>query len=133
MYVDDCITSVKDVNTAVTVASQLCNLFRKTGFRLRRGISNSRDVLEKLPKSEILDKMISLKCGPLPVERTLGVCWDTEQDSLKFQSQLNSRPDTRRGVLARVATVFHPLGQLSLFTERKNNTSGRLQERKGLG
>ena len=107
---------MKDVNTAVNVASELCNLFRKTGFRLRRWISNSRDVSEKLPKSEISDKVISLTCDLWPVERTLGVCWDTGQDTLKFQSQLDYRPDTRRGLSASVATVFDPLGRLSPFT-----------------
>ena len=72
--------------------------------------------MQKLPQSEIPDKVISLTCDPLPVEGNLGVCWYTEQDTLKFQSHLDYRPDTRRGVLASVATVFEPLILLSAFT-----------------
>ena len=115
LYVDDCVTSVKDVNTTVIVASELCNLFRKTGFRLQKWISKSHEVLEKLPKFEISDKEVSLKNDPFPVEKTLGVCWDTEQDILRFQFQLDYRPDTRSGALASVAIVFEPLGLLPPF------------------
>ena len=116
LYVDDCITSLNDANTAVTVAIELSNLFRKTGFRLRRWISNSHEVLEKLPESERSDKVVSLTNDTLPIERTLGVSWDTEHDTLTFQFQLDNKPDTRRGILANVASMFDPLKLLAPFT-----------------
>ena len=116
VYIDDSITSLKDIDIAIVIDSELSNLFRKFGVRLRRWISNSHDVLEKLPKPKISDKVVSLTREPLPVGRTPGVCWDTEQDTLRFQNQLDNRPDTKRGVLVSVATVLDPLELLSPFT-----------------
>ena len=51
-YVDDCLKSVQSSCTAIDLRSQLCKLLQKGGFWLTKWSSNSKDVLEKIPKAE---------------------------------------------------------------------------------
>lgn len=58
---------------------------------------------------------LDLTTDPLPHERSLGVLWDTEQDKFTFHYQSLIKPDTRRGVLSTVASLFDPLGLTASF------------------
>ena len=39
--------------------------------------------------------------------------WDADQDSFKYQVNLTNKPNTRRGILSNVASIFDPLGLVS--------------------
>ena len=49
----------------------------------------------------------------LPVERTLGIEWCTETDTLQFNVFLKDALTTRRGMLSIVGSIFDPLGLVS--------------------
>ena len=82
-YVDDCLKSVATEGDAVTLARELQALRASGGFTLTKWMSNSRKVLLLIPEahraSEVRD--LDLRYDHLPVERTLGVQWDTETDN----------------------------------------------------
>nr|XP_021329205.1 uncharacterized protein LOC110439111 [Danio rerio] len=114
-YVDDCLRSVTTENVAVNLVSDLRALCSSGGFTLTKWMSNSRNVLLSIPEehraSEVKD--LDLRRNALPVERTLGVQWDTENDTFTFSIKLQDRPMTRRGILSIVNSIYDPLGFLA--------------------
>jgi hypothetical protein len=77
-------------------------------------MSHSRKVLTSIPEvhraSEAKD--LNLSYDALPVERTLGVQWDTDMDAFTYSMKLQDKPVTRRGILSVVKSVYDPLGFL---------------------
>ncbi|CAM4696557.1 unnamed protein product [Leuciscus chuanchicus] len=61
--------------------------------------------------SEVKD--LDLRHDALPVERTLGVQWDTETDTFTYSMKLQDKPMTRRGILSVVNSIYDPLGFLA--------------------
>ena len=83
-YVDDCLKSIKGETEAVSLVSELRTLLSKGGFCVTKWISNSRRVIESVPKSE---RAISVKdhlLDQLPCECALGTRWDVETDTFGF-------------------------------------------------
>ena len=114
-YVDDGICSVVDIDTAKDLVSNARSLCEAGGVRLHKFLSNYTELMSFIPKSEHADSLKQLKLGTdvLPVERTLGIEWCTEQDKLQFSVTQGLCPDTRRAVLSKVASVYDPLGFLA--------------------
>lgn len=114
-YVDDCLRSVATEDDAVTLVNDLRALCSRGGFTLTKWMSNSRKVLLSIPvehrASEVKD--LDLRHDTLPVERTLGVQWDTETDTFTYKMKLQDKPMTRRGILSIVNSIYDPLGFLA--------------------
>ena len=72
-YVDDFVESVRTVNEASSSANEETCLLSEAGFRLMKWMSNSREVLPKIPDRERARPTLDLDLENLPVERTLGV------------------------------------------------------------
>ena len=51
-----------------------------------------------------------ISLGFLPTERTLGVCWDSQKDTLGIQIKEKEPVCTRRAVLSIMSSVYDPLG-----------------------
>lgn len=106
-YVDDCLKSVASEDDAVNLVRDLCVLCTSGGFTLTKWTSNSRKVLMTIPEehraSEVKD--LDLRHDALPVERTLGVQWDTETDTFTYTIQLQDKPITRRGILSVINSI----------------------------
>ncbi|XP_063749569.1 uncharacterized protein LOC134870954 [Eleginops maclovinus] len=51
-YVDDCLKSTTDEDTAITLCADLRNMLAKGGFRLTKWSSNSRKLLNSIPEEE---------------------------------------------------------------------------------
>ena len=45
----------------------------------------------------------------LPLEKALGVYWDTENDIFRFKIVLKDKPMTRRRILSLISSIFDPL------------------------
>ena len=85
-------------------------LLAKGGFHLTKWISNSREVLEEIPPGERAPSMANLDLEDLPIDRALGTQWDVEADTLSFRVKEKPVPDTRRGILSLVSSLYDPLG-----------------------
>ena len=80
-YMDDFFKSVKSTGEAMEIQQQLAQMLNLEGFHLTKWISNVKEVIEQISDSErapsvkVVDENIVM-----PVERALGVSWDTNSD-----------------------------------------------------
>ena len=119
-YVDDGLYSTKTVTEALEVVTEARKVCAVGRLRLHKFISNNRELLEQIPESERTSSMecIDLHFDKLPVERALGICWNTESDTLQFNVNISSmEPQTpnRRRVLSIIASLYDPLGCIAPF------------------
>ena len=113
-YVDDGLASVESAEQAKDLIQGAREICKQGGLRLHKFISNDREVLESVPKSErAVDAILDLPSEQVPIERVLGVQWSVGLDCFGFSIVLKDQPLTRRGVLATVASVYDPLGFLA--------------------
>lgn len=117
-YVDDCLKSVSTEKEAIQLVADLTDLCAKGGFQLLKWTSNSRAVLASVPEARRSKstRQLYLDCENLPVEKALGLSWCAETDAFTFQLTLERKPNTRRGILSMVSSIFDPLGFLAPFT-----------------
>ncbi|KAJ8404510.1 hypothetical protein AAFF_G00337770 [Aldrovandia affinis] len=114
-YVDDCLKSVPTEDDAMTLAKDLRTLCASGGFTLTKWTSHNRKVLMSIPEEQRAKetKNLDLSSEALPVERALGIQWDTETDAFTYSIKLPDKPMTRRGILAVVNSIYDPLGLLA--------------------
>ena len=74
------------------------------GSKLHKFVSNSKDVIRRIPESDKTDgvKKLALDLDSLPLERALGVQWCIESDCFQFNIVLQEKPCTRRGILSTI-------------------------------
>ena len=112
LYMDDLLRSTSSEEQAANLVTDVSALLKKGGFRLTKWVSNSRAVLAKIPEEErgkSLENIDILK-DQLPENSTLGLQWNTEEDSFVYNVTLPAKPKTRRGLLSLTASLFDPLG-----------------------
>ena len=111
-YVDDGLKSVSTEKEAINLVRKSKDLCAKGGLRLHKFISNSKTVLESIPKEDHAAgvKDLDLLHDALPLERALGVQWCIESDTFQFRITLSDKPLTRRGILSTLCSVYDPLG-----------------------
>ena len=114
-YLDDFLKSVNDVTTASMLQQEITSLLARGCFRLTKWSSSSQEVLSQIPNKELACPTLNLDLDNLPLERTLGMKWNTDSDCLCFSVCLGQPVLTKRGVLSRVSSVFDPLGVLSSY------------------
>ena len=110
--------SVGTEEQGMTLYRELSTLLTKAGMHARKWLSNSPQVLKRIPsqdrKSEVdLD-------DHLPSSKTLGVWWLADQDEFTFKE---NKPNddmiySKRNFLKKIATLIDPIGLLSPFTVR---------------
>ena len=109
-YMDDLLASKQSSDEATVLAKDLIEVLKTGGFRLTKWMSNSREVLTAIPSSEVVCDTTHLDCNQLPQERALGVKWFAEQDLLSLEPVKSEFPNTKRGILSAMSSVFDPLG-----------------------
>ena len=119
-YVDDCLKSVESEDKAIHLVKELRRILECGGFRLTKSLSNSRAVIDSIPASERANEVkdLDLDRDELPIERALGVNWNTESDKFVLKIVARDKPATRRGLLSIVSSVYDPLGFVRPFILR---------------
>ena len=86
-YVDDRLKSVPSATQPSSLIKSTKCLLAKGGFNLSKFISNSKDVVEGIPKEQRASgiKELDLARDVLPIERALGVQWCVQSDELQFR------------------------------------------------
>lgn len=113
MYMDDVISSAPDVESAYEIHSQLVKLFQSGGFPLLKWVSNSQQLLDKIPNHLKSTKMIEFDKTNLKI---LGLQWNPYLDIFIFKLNFQLTHCTKRNLLSCVARIFDPLGFLSPLT-----------------
>eukprot|EP00117_Sycon_ciliatum_P034581 scpid8721/ scgid26367/ len=83
-YVDDLLDSFQSASVAIDAQQQLTQLLQSGGFKLRKWLSNSTEVIESVPEADrapqvSLDVNSNQHCT-LPSSKTLGVMWLADKD-----------------------------------------------------
>ena len=112
---DDLLKSVRDESTATKLQRKLAALLARGGFRLTKWSSSSRNVFSRIPNQQMTSPSVNLDLDELPIERYLGLLWNTVTDSFRFSVSSRQSELTKRGVLSRVSSVFDPHGILAPF------------------
>ena len=68
--------------------------------------------MASVPKSDRAPsvKSLNLDLEKLPIDRALGMQWDTEQDTFSFRTIRDVTANTRRSILSVVSSLYDPLG-----------------------
>ncbi|XP_037292561.1 uncharacterized protein LOC119188794 [Manduca sexta] len=125
-YMDDYIDSLPDERTAIQLTKEITHIHAQGGFEIRNWNSNSKIVLDSLPKETLGDAAVRFKTGQQnDGERTLGFIWIPEDDSLRFDLSFKKIPKniingtkypTKREMLRVVMSIFDVYGYLSPLT-----------------
>ena len=94
---------------AIKLVAELSQTLIQGNFKLTKFLSNSVEVKNSIPEDRA-PALLNLDLGNLPVERTLGVFWNTSSDTFEFHVRLRPKPCTRRGILSMISQVFDPMG-----------------------
>ena len=112
-YVDDCLVSLPTIQEAISAQRGLRELLAKRGFRLRKWITNSEEVLRCIPESKRATISQAHPLDETTNERLLGMLWKLKEDAFTFTADLPKKPLTRRGMLSALSSLFDPLGFVS--------------------
>ncbi|XP_058816228.1 uncharacterized protein LOC131679509 [Topomyia yanbarensis] len=113
-YVDDFIGGASTIQEAIHMRDELIELLAKGGFPLRKWSSNKLQVLEDLATDQTAVRD-SHRFDADETVKTLGVCWEPEKDTLRFDTemQLGTGKPTKRSILSTISRLFDPLGLVS--------------------
>ncbi|KAI4881114.1 hypothetical protein NFI96_016565, partial [Prochilodus magdalenae] len=111
-YVDDGLVSLPSELEAIDLLKRTQASLAQSNLRLHKIASNSVAVMQAFPPEDLAAglKDLGLDKEALPVQRSLGLCWDIDSDTFKFKVTMSDKPFTRRGVLSTVNSLFDPLG-----------------------
>lgn len=114
-YVNDCLKSVPTNPKAVKLVGELRELLSRGGFHLTNQISNSKELIDSVPKLEKAPsvKNLDLSENVMLTERALGVQWNVHTDTFGFKNIDKKKPGNRRGILSVTCSVYDPLGFVS--------------------
>ena len=112
-YMDDYLDSFDDPQTAVKIIIDVVSLLKLGGFDLAKFISNSRDILKEISPGNLSPKIVNLDLHELPIERALGVSWDPNSNMLTFKVINKNIPETKKGILRMVSSIFDTIGIIS--------------------
>lgn len=109
-YVDDLLTGCCTVEEGVKMYSDLNTILNSAGFKLRKWVSNSNEILSKL-NSSVSHGVLDFNSNN--VTRTLGLTWKPTSDNLCYEVNVNNEIiDTKRTILSQISKIFDPLGLL---------------------
>ncbi|KAK3082830.1 hypothetical protein FSP39_006584 [Pinctada imbricata] len=112
-YVDDGLFSCHDEDEAIGLVHRTKDaLYEGGGLRLHKFASNNRQVLDSFKSDDLANDFKDLDLGSdaLPMQRSLGLLWNTEHDVFTFRVSKDIKPYTKRGVLSTINSVYDPLG-----------------------
>ncbi|KAL8619870.1 hypothetical protein ACOMHN_025956 [Nucella lapillus] len=127
-YVDDGLYAEDSVKAAKEILTKARKICERGNLRLHKLMSNSKELLSEFPDSEIVTKTTTSLTALSTVavtERTLGLQWNTENDTLGFSCPANVSPETRRGVLS----TIRPAGLHSALRSTWQNIPAELVQR----
>ena len=108
-YVDDGLISLPDSEQGVGLLQRTQSMLATANLRLHKIASNDPKVSEAFPSEDRSTSLQTLDMckDTIPVQRSLGVCWDLDTDCFTFRINTAHKPFTKRGVLSAVLLQLH--------------------------
>ena len=85
-YMDDSLDSVEMVQDGIQLYKELDSLWGIAGMKARKWVSNSLEVVAATPEADRATEL-PITAGQEPVVKTLGISWNSTEDTLLFQLQ----------------------------------------------
>ncbi|XP_014214634.1 uncharacterized protein LOC106643863 [Copidosoma floridanum] len=109
LYVDDLITGADTLGEIIQIRDEVIELLSRGGFTIRQWASNHEAALNNIDK-----KFFDLDCliKENPVQKTLGIIWNSQHDKLQYKVQVIDPKDTctKRKLISEISKIFDPLG-----------------------
>ena len=115
-YVDDWLASFPSREKAIKLIGNITDLLSQGRFKLTKFISIDKKVLKSIPPDRRAKGLIDVDLDidlEMPHERALGIKWNTNKDTFYFKVKPVSKPNTRRGIISIISSIYDPLGFIS--------------------
>ncbi|XP_062593639.1 uncharacterized protein LOC134255146, partial [Saccostrea cucullata] len=115
-YVDDGLSSYDADNEALEILLRTQQILRDRGkIRFHKFASNSQIVMDSLPPEDRAKDLsdVHLDLHTTPTQSSLGLSWNLSLDVFTFPTDLKDVPETKRGVLSCLHSLYDPIGFLS--------------------
>lgn len=112
-YVDDGLASFATDDEAISVMKRTQEALKENGkLRLHKIASNSETVMKTFNSDDLAKglKDIDFHNDELPIQQSLGLCWNLQTDSFSYKLSNEIKPITRRGILSTINSLYDPLG-----------------------
>ena len=115
MYVDDLVTGGESLQEVEKIKSDSIELFEKGGFKLHKWHSNETNLETNDLNSEKELNFAKEHLGTKANEtKILGLNWDKQRDIFRVEIPTESQSLTKRNILKTLASIYDPLGFMSL-------------------
>ena len=104
-YANDLLRSVATVEGGIELVRELMEVLKRTGFRITKFVSNSKEVLDSIPAEDVSPKA-SIHLDADGLERVLGAKWDIPSDTFTFTYNFIDAPSPKRGILKVTRSLF---------------------------
>ncbi|XP_012152147.1 uncharacterized protein LOC105664034 [Megachile rotundata] len=110
-YVDDLLTGASTEEEAILIREELRQLLNLAGLNIRQWAANRETLLQGLHEESINKK---LHLGESTTLKTLGIMWDSSNDSISYQVKVDFGAPrvTKRLITSEIAKIYDPLGLL---------------------
>ena len=71
--------------------------------------------MKSLPQNDLSAnyQSVNLDLDKIPLDRALGILWNSDNDTFKIKAAIKSFSSSKRGLLSFISSVFDPLGLLT--------------------
>ncbi|XP_036345831.1 uncharacterized protein LOC118755088 [Rhagoletis pomonella] len=114
MYVDDVLSGGHTIDSAIKARDEISEVLQSAGFPLRKWTANSEQILNGIPKTDLLSEDF-LAFEDTSAVKALGIRWNAHTDLFYFIARPLEKSDavTKRAILSAIAKLFDPLGWLA--------------------
>ena len=109
LYIDDTITGTWEIQVAIQLLEELIQFFDGMCMKVQKINSNCQAVLDAMDPSLLENKVHT---------SVLGIEWNTSEDTLAPKTVTDRQCQTKRDVLAMLASIYDPLGLKAPLTCR---------------
>ena len=111
-YMDDMMISCPNDDSALETVKEIQDALSRGGFILTSYASSSKELLAKLLSHDKITKKlkeVNIDHEALLNERTFGIQWNPENDTIGYAVNIPEQPKTKRGVRSTIQSVYDPL------------------------
>jgi hypothetical protein len=110
----------------VSVLNSARSLLGSHNVRLHKIISNSPEVVNAFPPSEVVCAGADVEFDSELTQRTLGVAWSVMRDEFVLKVDMIQKPFTKRGILSTINSINDPIGIASPMVLRGHLVQRRI-------
>ena len=100
------------LNVAKRMVTELVDVQKHGGLQLTKWVFKKPSILSDIAESKISPYVRDVDTEPA-IQRTLGILWDFHSNTFQMIYLERDNPNTKRGLLSELSSIFNPLGFVS--------------------